>query len=393
MVGLAVYRVAVDKHRANTVINEANKRATIVAMQFQQGTTEGSLNEFDNDLGYAVFNSSVITSPDNENQFQISFTTVPETSVCQQIKSLIPATSVIRKITDNCDTFTYNKDLSSTVYASDFGNETDCTSADKKWCTTAGKCTEGECCVSENCNANSCPDGSSVDGAKAGAKTGVFVAGEECVCDNEGQTYVGGSSCISPGTCDSWTVNQCGRGWYCEFDTYTATASDYATQMCYNNVTGTCKKITISPTPIELNFGGTTDTTIYKYMKSVNWWTAASFCVGDGKQIVSLSDVGFLNSGQVGCYETETAHCLRCPCGRLNDSCTSATAEGCDSETQKCDCWTYLKNKLTRTYFWTKTPFSTKSGDYTCYVHGFRTVSTGQAWNDRRSGSRNILCK
>ncbi len=46
VVGLAMYKVAISKHRANTLLNEANKRAAIVAMQAAQGYFEYSIVEY-----------------------------------------------------------------------------------------------------------------------------------------------------------------------------------------------------------------------------------------------------------------------------------------------------------------------------------------------------------
>lgn len=63
IVGILSFRVAMEKHKVNTIIDEAQKRATLVTSQMLlDDNAIPTLNDFSgNDLGYCVFDTVVYT--------------------------------------------------------------------------------------------------------------------------------------------------------------------------------------------------------------------------------------------------------------------------------------------------------------------------------------------
>lgn len=104
--GVAMYTSAMNKHRANELLNEANKRAAIVAMQITSGRTIPSIAEFDN----TTFSETVDYTPATK-RFSFTLSGI-DTAVCQQMKNMVGDKTQIRKINPGCTLITYNADLS-----------------------------------------------------------------------------------------------------------------------------------------------------------------------------------------------------------------------------------------------------------------------------------------
>jgi len=144
--GIAGYTNAMNKHRANELLNEASKRAAIVAMQFASGRTEGSLAEFTNNtVAGAEFTTTVTIPTTNTNQFTITFTSgkTPSEAICNQMKTAVGTNTIIRNIAADCSTITFNKDLSITTWPTDYKTEADC-KAPFVWCKSSEKCQNAE---------------------------------------------------------------------------------------------------------------------------------------------------------------------------------------------------------------------------------------------------------
>ena len=157
--GVAGFKNAMDKNRANTVIHEAQKRAVLVASQIQlMGTENPSLNGFiNNNLGYAEFDTKVYTKADNlpDGQFGIKVSVVSQ-DVCQKILKTIGNETVIRRLstTDapttpittcgetNTFLMVYNNDMSSNAVAGEFGYD-DCPESFYQ-CSTTHSCVASE---------------------------------------------------------------------------------------------------------------------------------------------------------------------------------------------------------------------------------------------------------
>ena len=136
--GIAMYNSAMNKHRANELIYEAQKRATTVAMQATIGRDTFSVAEFPNPEGYLFDVKNW-----NDTQFAITLTRADgsniDANLCAQIKSAVGPATILREVRQNCTHFLYNKDLSAT-----FNNAKACT-ADAQCDTDWEHCDNGFC--------------------------------------------------------------------------------------------------------------------------------------------------------------------------------------------------------------------------------------------------------
>ena len=169
--GIWMYNSAMDRLKANTIINEAQKRAVVVAGQIGfLGRTNPSLGEFsDNTFAGGTFSTDVVTSGLYE-QFGIQVSNVPK-RICQNILNTIGDTTPIRRLAytgsptnaittcneDNTFLIVYNNDMSSS------GNDPEYASGNCGCQTTCGQCVvengetrcAGECPVDEQvCSSN-----------------------------------------------------------------------------------------------------------------------------------------------------------------------------------------------------------------------------------------------
>ncbi len=172
--GIAGYRSAMDKHRANTLLNEASKRAVIVAGQIGLMGQTPSLSDFNNNAtGYGTFATTVYgaggSTPwaSTDDKFTLSIMGVSE-AVCNQMKASKGDTVKgfsPEPCTDNTTVqLTYNNDLSTgdadteasvnvvscdngNVYLSyNVGTEYDTTTPQNMECTKNSDCDSGEYC-------------------------------------------------------------------------------------------------------------------------------------------------------------------------------------------------------------------------------------------------------
>ena len=174
--------------------------------------------------------------------------------------------------------------------------------ANKTWCEATGKCSDtNECCASGDCSVSSCPEGSSIAGL--GAPTGIYVGSDECSCNYSGEYYTQNGCEVPESTCTSWTENQCGKGRYCSFP-YTnenqIANRNYTDQECWTGMTGgVCAELTgimIPSTSSEnnqmaiLTAAGFKNTFVTSE-DTMNWWSAASWCVGQGKRLIDVREM------------------------------------------------------------------------------------------------------
>ena len=139
--GIAGFKNAMDKNRANTIINEAQKRATLVVPQIQlMGSANPTLNEFsNNDLEYVKFDTTVYTKTNGlpEGQFGIRLENVSK-EICQNILKNLGDNTVIRRISTESAPITaltscsetntflmvYNNDMSTNHVAGEYTFDT-----------------------------------------------------------------------------------------------------------------------------------------------------------------------------------------------------------------------------------------------------------------------------
>ena len=299
MVGIKAFNTAMAKHRANELIYEAQKRATTVAMQITAGNENLSVAEFPTPAGYTF---GVEKNLANADQFNITLAGVTS-DVCSQMKNATGVGSVIRFISEYCDKITFNNDLSSTGYTTDYANnQSACDEAGYQWCSkgdnvVVSKCSESaNCCtgVSYNSQCQTCNASTGEITNKSGSCT---------------YTYANGST--ATGTCDSGiclnpsitTSTKCltnadcggvGSGYYCDYSTYNADTyctEDAPTAMGCAGVSATncakagkCTKIGIA-TRINVTGLGQLIAGPAGY-----WWDAKNWCEAQGKHLIPIED-------------------------------------------------------------------------------------------------------
>lgn len=192
--GVAGYKNAINKHQANNIIEEAQRRAVLVAAQMQLHHNLTPTLDVDNSLGYANFGSDVITNQNSElkDQFGIKVTNVSK-PVCRKILSMIKDNTQIRRLSYNdsvpfaipdCESeensfwVIYNNDLSTGIRPVDYNGKADkCDEKGFTYCTYNNLCIERggrECCNNH----------------------GSFVSGA-CACD-EGYSAESNDNCARP---------------------------------------------------------------------------------------------------------------------------------------------------------------------------------------------------
>ena len=161
--GIAGYTTAMNKHRANQILNGASVRAIVVSTQIQRGATAPTLGEFteaDNAVGGAKFTGLAAWNKDTDKRFSLTLENVA-TEICTQMKASVGQNGIIKDITDDCTTITYNNDLSTTTSMTDHKDSTSCESAGGVWNNTTKTCGCPGRYTGSNCEVapTSCPSG------------------------------------------------------------------------------------------------------------------------------------------------------------------------------------------------------------------------------------------
>ncbi len=286
--GIAGFKNAMDKNKANTIINEAQKRATLVVPQIQlQNNANPTLTEFtNNNLGYAIFDAKVYTKADNlpEGQFGIKVSGVNK-EICQNILNTLGDNTVIRRLSttdspktalttcgdDNTFLMVYNNDMTTNPVAGEFINDISCSAAGFEWCRVgqyAGSCQE-KCC-------DSCMDGTSC------------FAGE-CLCGDQ-RSPCGDTCCESNEVCDMSSdgskgcrqVSYCTSNQWCEnTEQYCEQKGDYSdsSHTCVKVTRGTCQPI---PTYTDVYAWINKEKNLKKHfvrsIAGMTSWSAKNFC-------------------------------------------------------------------------------------------------------------------
>ena len=270
--GIGGYTTAMNKHRANELLNEASKRAAIIAVQAMQGREILSIAEFPNNE--ALKFSTEVTHDKTNKQFTLTITGVSE-EVCQQmqnakgptIRKFIPATC-----TDNATVeLTYNDDMSATEKASDYnGNQSGC-EAD----SSRQYCAGNDTCISTT---DTCPPSGPTCAINptTDCLSGALVEGE-CAC-----------APAADGTeCTSWTTNECGKGKYCVFSVNSCTTDP---------TSGTCQPVSYIGGYKSEEVAGH-EYTMSDCSNCPDWWSAQSWCKAHNKMMVSLEDIHCTSEG------------------------------------------------------------------------------------------------
>ena len=253
--GIAGYTTAMKRHRANELLNEASKRAVVLAMKIAAGQTLPStasnnlISEFTDPSDYTF---EVLANSDT-NKFDMQITGVSE-EVCEQMKVMIGNDGMmsISDCTTSPLTLTFNKDLSK------------------------GSSTPSGPTVEEDATVDSCPMGSSTS-YSGGDYTTKLVGYDRCQCVDATPVW-NGTACMPLSTakvCNSSTP--CASGEYCRY-------KDVSGLSCYSNangfpvtgsgssteVNGTCEKVV----GVKKTIGGE----FYYSTNYLDWFSAKSWC-------------------------------------------------------------------------------------------------------------------
>ena len=256
--GIAGYNNAMNKHRANELLNEASKRATVVAMQMASGRG-ANIDEFKVN-GTQAF---TVSGEAGDTTFTLTIANVDE-AVCKQIVNAAGTSGMVRKITSGgTDTagdaskcisgalvLTYNADLSNKDISSETGNGA------------------GTCAINPETD---CLSKALVEG--------------ECAC----------APATDETECTSWTTNECGKGKYCVFSVNSCTTDP---------TSGTCQDVGYiggEKTATVETDGEDVEYTMSDCSNCPDWWSAQSWCKAHNKTMVSLSD---LHCTSKGCTDT-----------------------------------------------------------------------------------------
>ena len=317
--GIAGYTTAMNKHRANQILNGASVRAIVVSTQIQRGSEAPTLGEFtDNEVGEATFGTGVQNADGTadwtttDKRFSLTLTGV-STEICAQMKAMVGQNSIIKAIADDCTTITYNNDLSPNDPAPTYDDNAGAKACSSNADCDAGceACTDGKC-ISKCALGEYCVQGSSSsDYACGGVPT--CTTNDECpmgccsngicvapVCESPGKWQPGppngayncfdssynavGFSC-SPEKFKGCTNNgQCDKGEYCAIIPESLDKANIATGNCTS--LGTINTVSDKTGNAAVYNGWVYSDT------DMNWWSATNWCKAQGKRLVSLSDLG-----------------------------------------------------------------------------------------------------
>ena len=378
--GVAMYTNAMNKHKANEILNEASKRAVMVAAQAMTGKTgEISLSEFgSNTVSGVTFSKAEI----KENHIVLTLSGSGLADNCAQLKNATGDNTVMKITQDDCSELTFNADM--TVGNSD-GNESAeqtppaCDPACTGGCQqcNGGKCIS-TCKIGEYCMSNSNSDFECVAFKKCNnssecPKKAPCCSNNACVvntCSEGSEWYQYGPSdygckdinnTITSGTCSS-TIKGCSSNSDC----------DTPNEFCFVDHNWSCSEpLSIGQcTPVGIVntvFGKTGNAAQYNgYIYSsikMNWWSANNWCEAQGKRLVSLSDLGI-----IGGYE--------------GGWCTLNTCQGAD--------WDALYDAFGHEYWWT----TERRDSDSCEVFYIETTTSYQAPVQTTSilGEQSSLC-
>ncbi len=125
---------------------------------------------------------------------------------------------------------------------------------------------------------SSCPKESSTTGQ--GGETGIYDGNVMCKCTDANKVYTVNGCEVQPEVCDDHTINQCGLGYYCQFSPVGCESRNRGDGVC-TQITGGTEVIPVGDT-----------TKIYLMGARIDWWSANSWCVGNGKHLVTSPIVG-----------------------------------------------------------------------------------------------------
>ena len=302
--GIAGYTYAMNKSKANDILDGVSRRALVVSQQMILGNT-ASLVEYNNKkIGdYAV----TLDTTQGDGFFGIQVSGV-EQAVCERLQDqwLSNASDIylgddyLDEATcaeeNNDITYVFNEALNGSAVAGGGDDDPACVGVT---CADGLTCFHGEC---------KCSDGTFMCGTECCAE------GTYCTQGTSTSTY----SCVAP-TGDCASNSDCSTSdQYCKFS-----SGD-----CNGPTGGTCT----DKGTLESNFTPYTvaGVEVYKSSSTINWWSAKNLCQAHGKQLVTMADLGISDqAGKTYCYfdhSKTTDATLQCICNG-DEGCTQTTSE------------------------------------------------------------------
>ena len=283
--GVTLYRKAINTHQANELINEANKRAIVIASQIMSGRQSLSIAEFNNNTPYGTFGNPLFGQ--EQKTFSLSLTNVPF-DVCLQMKRTVGNNGTMQ-IIGNCGeelSLIFNKDLKAGVTAL---TPDGWTSSDPSECPPEnGYGTECRVCINtEYMNSDA------VCKMQYPTQSRVCIDGT-CQAKDEGDGCLYNSDCKNKIADDGATncgTNDCFCNYNGNVDQKTGPAGHVGVCSVKADKKGTF------PQNVEAQ-----GYICSSYWEKMDYFTAQNFCHSFGKKMVSLKDLKITFSLAGGCH-------------------------------------------------------------------------------------------
>ena len=393
--GIAGYNSAMNKHRANELLNEASKRATVVAAQAMQGRETFSIGEFGTENSKLGF-SETVTHDKTNGQFTLEIGGVSE-AICQQMKNAMGP--IIRKFEpatcadDATVKLTYNDDMSPTAKACDFASESECRGGGKTWCSgqgTNGACSDSsDCCagftenacqscdtetgtitnLTDSCDLYGTADGFCYNGScincdnfsgTSTSNTGGVVAGTICRCASGYKWDSTNEKCVAATLNAACTTqDDCGGSnstYFCKITNYTENGSCNNSNTSYfveGRLSGTCQRV--SSVSSNSNGGYTWTTT------TSNWWSSDNWCRAQNKHLIDVDNLNCYKDGtatKITSGSSNSGYCCKGANGQCRSYWNDATNRGTYFSAKIVD----IKEKVNTTgIYWAASPYGNSS--------------------------------
>ena len=281
--GVYGYGVAMKKHKANELLHQASMLATTISAQIQ---SKGELPQSIEDFGNGKYGTFGTPEKVNDEQFKMEITGM-DSAVCEQMEKM--SGGMVRQAECNGTTLTltYNNNLTSEKVAADYNGDANgekCEGAGYKWCSglSTAACKK-DCCsgitlnsCQESCDSDTGEITLKDDGTDCTTADGKEGTCSEGVCEEKVDCPNGldaneEGKCI----CTDHTTNQCGLGYYCDFNPSLPDGSSII-----DRGTGTCTAVGSGKSIKDGAY-------LRSPSKNLDWWSAYSWCKGNAMDLIT----------------------------------------------------------------------------------------------------------
>ena len=339
---IAGFNYAMNKHRANELLDEARKRAYTVMTQTQLGLTR-SLSEYSryNTFAGGTFASEIVTE-NLSGQFGLKITGVLG-RVCDRFKEVVSSNTIIRKLFVNrikAGTCTPADNTLLLVYNNDMGIIDPPACHALGWENNQGHCTCRPGYSGDTCQISSCPTGQMYCGMN-GTTPVCCEAGS--ICTTAGNKVTG--TCYKNTNAAGCTTND---------DCQTAAKCSAGAGNCYCALEGNswgegpnCVSTIASGSCQPIGGASSTDVTgigtVVKSNDSMTWWSARNWCEAKGMKLLDISG-NRLGCGNANLGTSATGNC-----------CASGTSCGNTIQSRLSQAMQDVQNKWNTGAGWTAT--------------------------------------